>query len=105
MHSLHMPRCTPSQVNVDDELYEQDEESNTPTELSFDEFCEMIARSWNAIVWSRLPARKRESADVALALQSWLCDSYLPRALQSVGARMKEIRRKRRAREKGGGGE
>ena len=87
-------------VNIDDELYEQHEPCNSPTELEFDEFCEMVARAWNGIVWSRLPSEKRETGDVALALQSWLCETFLPRALGSVATRMKEMRRLREARQR-----
>eukprot|EP00966_Prymnesium_polylepis_P325937 7381869-Prymnesium_polylepis.2 len=77
-------------VNIDDELYEQEEENNTPSELVFDEYTEMIARCWNGLVWRHLFPSQRRHLDPALELQTWLVDIFLPRAMQCTAARMKE---------------
>jgi len=38
-------------VNIDDDVYEQDDAENTPSELVFDEFEEVVARVFAAAVW------------------------------------------------------
>ena len=47
---MHAPTCL-WQVNIDDDLFEQDEAENTSSELVFDEFEEVVARIFNVAVF------------------------------------------------------
>jgi hypothetical protein len=80
-------------VNIDDELYEQEEEDNTSSELVFDEFNEMLARIFNVKVWQRMKEDERAAAPtrIELAFNAWLEAAFLP-----VAARAIKERRKRR---------
>lgn len=70
-------------VNIDDELYEQPEEENTPTELVYDEFAEMIARLFHEREW--LPrTQKQRLSSLAMAFGNWLEADFVPRALEAV---------------------
>ena len=81
-------------VNIDDELYVQEDQNNTPTELVFDEFTEMIARLWNGLVWSGLRFIQQQQSDAALALQNWFVDVFLKKAMECVNKRMRAMRRR-----------
>ena len=56
-HSLHLQvrdmLCAFVKVNIDDDLYYQEDADNTPSELVFDEFEEFVARLFLSAVWQR----------------------------------------------------
>jgi hypothetical protein len=87
-------------VNIDDELYEQDEEGNTSSELVYDEFAELVARIFYGREWLRLPLSERNLQQVELGFNSWLEGCFLPAAQGSskmVAARKKASAMDRRA--------
>ena len=78
-------------VNIDDELYEQDNEADSSSELIFDEFEEVVARIFNSREWEedgdrsiiRDLARQARLGATSLeqAFDIWLEDSFLPAML------------------------
>jgi len=85
-------------VNIDDELYEQEEAGNVASELVFDEFCEVIARLFWRREWERREGRP-SGADqfdgVEVAFHRWLVDDFLPRAAANIAARKKAPSRRK----------
>ena len=45
-------------VNIDDDLYYQEQAENTSSELVFDEFEEFVARIFNKAVWSKAEGKE-----------------------------------------------
>ena len=60
-------------VNIDDELYEQDEEGNTASELVYDEFSELVARIYYGREWQRLTIVERQTQQARAATAA--CDA------------------------------
>lgn len=65
-------------VNMDDEIYVAEEESDSAAELCFDEFLEVVAR----ICHKKVP-REREGP-FEITLDSWLCLYFVPRVLTAI---------------------
>jgi len=72
-------------VNIEDEIYQQDDSENSSTELVLDEFFELITRVYFA-EWS-----KTGNSDVgpdglsfALSLKEWLNGHFSPTALAMI---------------------
>ena len=80
-------------VNIDDELYEQDDEDNTATELVFDEFQEIVARMFNEREWSRperpLPEGRERAETLELGFDEWLETYFVPKGLAAIKQRKK----------------
>lgn len=88
-------------VNIDDDLFVQEDKANSASELVFDEFSETIARI-HGIRWSKAQAAAREmdggdpkvvdeeaeeGLEQARDLDEWLQTSFLPEANAAIKAR------------------
>ena len=80
-------------VNIDDELYVQEDEDNTASELVFDEFQEIVARMFNEREWSRperpLPEGRERAETLELGFDQWLETYFVPRGLAAINQRKK----------------
>ena len=79
-------------VNIDDELYEQEDADNTSTELVFEEFEEVIARIFNAREWDE---SQGDGAGDTLeqAFDLWLQNAFWPVMLRECEDIVKQQRR------------
>lgn len=80
-------------VNIDDELYVQEDEDNTASELVFDEFQEIVARMFNEREWSRperpLPDGRERAETLELGFDDWLETYFVPKGLSAIKMRKK----------------
>lgn len=76
-------------VNIDDELFVV-EEGNDPSELVYDEFCEVVARIFNGREWLGRPKAERQGLEVERELNAWLGASFLPKAEATIKARRRK---------------
>ena len=60
-------------VNVDDEIYVQEQRENTSAELIFDEFEELMVRVYHGRVWEKLPPPQRPDC-LERGLHAWLLE-------------------------------
>jgi len=79
-------------VNIDDEIYGHGEGGNTPSELVFAEFCELLARIFEGREWRARPQAEREAEGelgLVKAYHAWLGATFLPMAEGAIKARRK----------------
>ena len=76
-----------ARVNVEDELYEQDDQLNTSTELVFDEFFEALARMYRAKDWAKKPIDADEGLEFARGFHGWLLEELEPKLLAAIKVR------------------
>ena len=80
-------------VNIDDEIYGRSEGGNTPSELVFAEFCELLARIFEGREWRARPQAERETeGELGLikAYHAWLSVTFLPTAEAAIKARRRK---------------
>jgi len=74
-------------VNIDDELFEQEEEGNMASELVFDEYQEMVGRIFFGRMWLHMGAAERSGKVVEREFDAWLSDFYIPAVLETIKAK------------------
>jgi hypothetical protein len=79
-----------ARVNIEDDLYEQDDKRNTSTELVLDEFFETIARIFGSREWAKnedVKGKSGEGLEFARAFHAWLLEYFLPRCHAGIKTR------------------
>ena len=82
-----------SRVNIEDDVYIQTDKSNTSTELTFDEFFEVLARMHHAREGGEQKMKAKrileedEGLELARSFDAWLESNFLPAANEALSAR------------------
>ena len=80
-------------VNIDDELYVQEDADDTASELVFDEFEEIVARMFNEREWSHperpLPEGRERAETIERGFDEWLETYFAPKSLAAIRMRKK----------------
>ena len=80
-------------VNIDDELYVQEDEDNSSAELVYDEFEEVVARMYNLREFSRLPAAEQNEPNaLENGFDAWLESYFVPMGMGALKLRKKSNR-------------
>ena len=80
-------------VNIDDELYVQEDEDNNSAELVYDEFEEVVARMYNLREFSRLPAAEQNEPNaLENGFDAWLENYFVPMGMGALKLRKKSNR-------------
>ena len=79
-----------ARVNIEDDLFEQEDKLNTSTELVFDEFWEALARMYRARDWSKADYAREEGLEFARGFHGWLGNTLVPTLITAIKTRRKE---------------
>jgi hypothetical protein len=85
-----------SRVNIEDDVYVQSDKANTSTELTYDEFFEVLARMHHAREGGEKRRKARsileedEGLDLARKFDAWIEGGLLPVAAEAIKARKKK---------------
>ena len=78
-------------VNIDDELFVQEEEGDTSSELVYDEYVEMVGRVFYGRVWLHMDTVEQERTQIEREFDKWLGEFYVPSVLAAISSKKSKV--------------